>query len=80
MSTDAGTANRTGAGAMSDHGLRFRFGGPWGSSGVTWGAATEGASSVSTWDYVRFGVVPEPAAGLLLGLAGLAGSTRRVQA
>ncbi|MFH1746978.1 MAG: hypothetical protein ABIG44_08030 [Planctomycetota bacterium] len=46
------------------------FVGPWGSSGVTWGDATEGASSVSTWDYVRFGVVPEPSAGLMLpGLA-----------
>jgi len=48
------------------------FVGPSGLSAVCWGDATEGASSVSTWDYVRFGIVPEPGAGLLLGLAGLA--------
>jgi len=48
------------------------FLGPWVSSGVTWGDATEGASSLSVWDYVRFGIVPEPSAGLLLGSAGLA--------
>jgi hypothetical protein len=32
-----------------------------------WGAGTQGASSVSRWDYFRFGVVPEPSSGLLFG-------------
>ncbi len=56
------------------------FVGPYPYSSVCWGDATEGASSISTWDYVRFGIVPEPSAGLLLGFAGLAGVTRRIQA
>jgi len=33
------------------------FVGPSPSSGLCWGDATEGASSLSVWDYVRFGVV-----------------------
>ncbi|MFH1746977.1 MAG: hypothetical protein ABIG44_08025 [Planctomycetota bacterium] len=49
-------------------------------SGVEWGDVGQGARSLSTWDYVRFGVVPEPGAGPLLGLAGLTGLTRRIQA
>jgi len=56
------------------------FVGPYPFSGVVWGNVTEGASSISTWDYVRFGMVPEPGAGLLLGLAGLPGSRRRILA
>jgi hypothetical protein len=41
-------------------------------SGVCWGDVTEGARSRSTWDYVRFGIVPEPATGLACGLVWLA--------
>jgi len=41
-------------------------------SGVAWGDYGQGARSLAAWDYVRFGVVPEPAAGLLFGGAGLA--------
>jgi hypothetical protein len=37
-------------------------------SGLTWGDGTVGASSLSVWDYARFGIVPEPCSGLLLGL------------
>jgi hypothetical protein len=42
------------------------------SSRVGWGDVIFGAASLSTWDYVRFGVVPEPSAcvivlGLFLG-------------
>jgi hypothetical protein len=29
-------------------------------SRVNWGDSTQGAASLSEWDYVRFGVVPEP--------------------
>jgi len=39
-------------------------------SGVEWGDYVRGARSLSTWDYVRFGIVPEPT-GALLGLAAL---------
>ena len=76
------------------------FVGPSPTSGVGWGDGAEAASSLSVWDYVRFGVVsgcvpawaghvcrgsndvrfgnvPEPTAGLLLGSAGLAAMTRR---
>jgi hypothetical protein len=50
-----------------------RFVGPLPDSGVTWGDGVQGASSLSQWDYVRFGIVPEPhAAALLLGSASLA--------
>jgi hypothetical protein len=40
--------------------------------GVAWGDGSSSARSISTWDYVRFGIVPEPGSGLALGLAGLA--------
>jgi len=43
---------------------------------VSWGDETQGASSLSSWDYVRFGSVPEPSGALLFGLAGLAASER----
>jgi len=55
------------------------FVGPSGLSAVCWGDATEGACSISTWDYVRFGIVPEPSAGLLLGSAGLARMGRKAR-
>jgi hypothetical protein len=48
-----------------------------GESEVDWGDATQGAASLADWDYFRFGVVPEPSAGLLLGFAGLAGTVFR---
>ncbi len=48
------------------------FVGPFPQSWTAWGDTTQGASSLSYWDYVRFGVVPEPSAGLLLGSAALA--------
>jgi hypothetical protein len=37
------------------------------SSYIGWGDCRLGATSLSTWDYVRFGVVPEPASGVLIG-------------
>jgi hypothetical protein len=48
------------------------FEGFWSSSGLTWGDGTEGATSMTSWDCVRFGVVPEPPAGFVMALAGLA--------
>jgi len=39
-------------------------------SGVQWGDYGQSSRSLSTWDYVRFGIVPEPT-GALLGLAAL---------
>lgn len=48
------------------------FVGPWYESAVMWGDGVLGASSLSAWDYARFGVVPEPTAVLLVGCAGLA--------
>jgi hypothetical protein len=36
---------------------------------VTWGDVSSSYTSFTGWDYVRFGVVPEPSAGLLLGAA-----------
>jgi len=39
---------------------------------TAWGAGTVGASSISHWDYYRYGVVPEPSALALLGLGGVA--------
>jgi hypothetical protein len=47
--------------------------GPWSQSAVCWGDTVEGASSISTWDWVRFGVVPEPPTGFALGFACLWG-------
>jgi len=41
------------------------------SSFVNFGPGVQGGSSHSNWDFVRFGVVPEPSAGLLFGSAGL---------
>jgi hypothetical protein len=43
-------------------------------SKVNWGDGVQGASSLSRWDYVRFGVIPEPSCGFLLTAAFL---TRR---
>jgi hypothetical protein len=42
------------------------------SSALIWGDGCEGATSKTSWDFVRFGVVPEPAAGSVMALAGLA--------
>ncbi len=53
------------------------FIGPWSRSGICWGDVTEGDSSISTFDYVRFGIVPEPASGPALALAGLAATLVR---
>jgi hypothetical protein len=36
-------------------------------SEIVWGDGAVGSASLSVWDYVEFGVVPEPASGLLLG-------------
>ncbi len=47
------------------------FGAPYMSSGLTWGDMTEGATSMTTWSFVRFGVVPEPPVGFVMALAGL---------
>lgn len=47
------------------------FAAPFDTSWVSWGDMTEGATSMTRWDFVRFGVVPEPSVGLVLGLAGL---------
>jgi hypothetical protein len=49
-----------------------RFVGPFYESRVEWGDYTQGDASLAVWDYVRFGIVPEPTAGLLLGSAGVA--------
>ncbi len=49
-----------------------------GQSRVSWGAGGYGVSSSTRWDYVRFGVVPEPVAGIALAvLALLGGNVRR---
>ena len=49
-----------------------------GQSQVTWGPGTQGTASLTRWDYVRFGVVPEPTAGLaLVVLTLLGGDVRR---
>jgi hypothetical protein len=55
------------------------FIGPWNESALMWGDATQGASSLSTWDYVRFGSVPEPSVLLLFGPAGGAAVLSRAQ-
>jgi len=41
-------------------------------SAVGWGDTTSGASSLSSWSYVRFGVVPEPSNALIMTCACLA--------
>lgn len=38
--------------------------------GAYWGDGVQGASSISEWDYVRFGVVPEPGGALMLVILG----------
>jgi len=38
---------------------------------IAFGAGTQGASSVSHWDHFRFGVVPEPATGILILATGV---------
>jgi hypothetical protein len=48
------------------------FAGQYPSSGLTWGDLSEGATSMTSWSFVRFGIVPEPATGPVLALAGLA--------
>jgi hypothetical protein len=55
-------------GALGRTGL---FVGPMSQSQVDWGDYTQGASSLSDWDFFRFGVVPEPTTGLLFALGGL---------
>lgn len=55
------------------------FIGPMGQSQADWGDYGQGASSLSLWDYFRFGVVPEPATGLAVGSAGLAVLFRRTR-
>lgn len=47
------------------------FEGPYPYSDVFWGDVTE-ATSLTTWDFVRFGIVPEPPVGPVMALAGLA--------
>ncbi len=46
-------------------------------SRVAWGDGIQGGASLTYWDYVRFGVIPEPATGLLLSGA-LALASRRL--
>lgn len=41
-------------------------------SWVEWGDCARGGASLTTWDYYRFGNVPEPTTGLMLGSWGLA--------
>jgi hypothetical protein len=48
-----------------------RFMAPWPRSGLYWGDMVEGDCSISTWTYMRFGIVPEPGTAALSGLAGL---------
>ena len=36
------------------------------SSRMNWGDGVQGAASLATWDYVRFGAIPEPSSGLVL--------------
>jgi hypothetical protein len=45
---------------------------------VAWGDSVNVLSSVSQWDYVRFGVVPEPHGGVILWICAVLG-TRRLQ-
>ena len=70
------------SGNMLDYSLwidgEFAHAGQWDTislnrSFVVFGDQGVGASSLTEWDYVRFGVVPEPHAGLLLALGLFAG-------
>jgi len=45
------------------------------SPGVTFGAGVQGTTSLAAWDYVRFGVVPEPY-GISVGVIGAAFACR----
>jgi hypothetical protein len=54
-----------------------RFTGPWYDSYVCWGDGAQGASSLSSWDSVAFGNVPEPGASLILVVAGTGAATLR---
>jgi hypothetical protein len=63
-------------GALAHVGI---FIGPMGQSQADWGDYTQGASSLSTWNYFRFGVVPEPATGLAVGSVGLVAVIRRTR-
>jgi hypothetical protein len=56
-----------------------QFVGPWWESAVTWGDSFYAATSVSRWDYFRFGVVPEPSAVLVFGLGALAVTSTRAR-
>ncbi len=75
VTTDVVTYSLYVDGALAHSG---NFVGPWSESVVEWGDGVLGASSLSEWDYVRFGV-PEPATGLLLGSAVLAANTLRTR-
>jgi hypothetical protein len=37
-------------------------------SGVQWGDYVRGGRSLAHWDYVQFGVIPEPTSGVIMGL------------
>jgi hypothetical protein len=56
-----------------------RFAGPQYYEELAWGDAMLGATSLSRWDFVRFGTVPEPATGALLGLGALLALTPRAR-
>jgi len=56
-----------------------RFTTPCYTSAVGWGDATTGASSLSDWSYVRFGVIPEPSGALLVISVCLAGVILRAR-
>jgi hypothetical protein len=48
-------------------------------AGIGWGDTVEGARSRSAWDYVAFGVVPEPSMALLLASACLTATLLRAR-
>ena len=45
---------------------------------ISWGEGTSSSVSVSSWDYVRFGVVPEPSSGVAVLVLIQAFMTRRI--
>lgn len=47
-------------------------------SRMSWGQSTSSAGSLTRWDYVRFGVVPEPSTWLIVLVALLCVGTRRI--